>query len=80
MFQAVIKGRNKHSYVLGGITPQEAELAAEGDAAVTMQGLYLVEVDNDNPKLAGRVMAKFVSEEAAHDFAKMFQIHGLLEA
>jgi len=79
MFQAVIRGRNKLSYALGAITPKEAELADSDEIQITTQGLYLVEVDNDNPKAAGRVMAKFVSEEAAHDFAKMFRIHGLLE-
>lgn len=80
MFQAVARCSNRHSFVLGEITQAEAEQAQADDPSITCQGLYLISVDNDNPKKPGTVLARFVSEEAAQKVAQFFRAQGLLEA
>jgi hypothetical protein len=79
MFLAVARCSNRRSFVLGEITQAEAELAKADDPSITSQGVYLVAVDNEKPKEPGRVLAKFVSEEAAYELAKFFRTQGLLE-
>lgn len=80
MFQAVARCNNKNSFVLGEISKEEAELAQGGNVEVSRQGLYLIAVDNDDPKAPGVVLAKFISEEAAEFLARFFRAQGLLEA
>lgn len=80
MFQVVAKCSNRHSFVLGEITQEEAERAQADDPSITCQGLYLISVDNDNPRAPGKVLARFVSEEAAQQVARFFRSQGLLEA
>jgi hypothetical protein len=80
MFQVVAKCSNRHSFVLGEITQAEAEQAQADDPTITCQGVYLIAVDNDQPKQPGKVLARFVSEEAAQQVARFFRSQGLLEA
>ena len=79
MFQIVARNSNRTSYVLGEITAQEAELAANDDTSFTCRGLYLMAVDNENPRAPARVLAKFASEEAAMNLATFFRSNGFLE-
>ena len=79
MFQAIAKCTNRTSYVLGEITKVEAELASYDDSAFARQGIYLVAVDNENPREPGRVLARFASEEAAAHLANFFRANGFLE-
>ena len=78
-FQAVAKCTNRTTYVLGEITKEEAELASYDDTTFARQGVYLVAVDNENPKEPGRVLARFASEEAAAHLANFFRVNGFLE-
>jgi len=80
MFQAVARRSNKVSYVLGEITAEEAELARSDDSNISTRGIYLIAVDNSNPRSPGQVLAKFTSQEAAQDLATLFRVNGLLEA
>ena len=50
MFQVVAGNTNRVSHVLGEITAQESELVGSEDASFTRRGLYLVDVDNENPR------------------------------
>lgn len=79
MFQAIAKCNNRTSYVLGEITPEEAELASYDDSTFTCQGIYLLAVDNENPGEPAKVLARFASEEAAIHLAKFFRANGFLE-
>lgn len=79
MFQAVARHTNQTSYVLGEITEQESHLIDGDDASFTRQGLYLMIVDNENPREPTRVLAKFVSEDAAMDLAVFFRRNGLID-
>ena len=79
MFQAIARNTNRTSYVLGGITAQEAEVAISEDPSFTRHGLYLLLVDKENPRAPARVLAKFASEEAAMNVANFFRANGFLE-
>ena len=79
MFQAVARCSNRESYVLGEITPQEVELASCDDASITGHGLYLIAVDNENPRKPGRVLARFLSEDCARHVADFLRSQGFLE-
>ena len=79
MFQAVVRHTNRTSYFLGEITAQESELIEGDDVGFTRQGIYLMMVDNENPRAPARVLAKFVSEDAAMNLAVFFRRNGLIE-
>lgn len=79
MFQAIAKCTNRTTYVLGELSRQEAELAAYDDSTFPRQGIYLLAVDNENPKGPGKVLARFASEEAATHLANFFRVNGFLE-
>jgi hypothetical protein len=77
-FQAVAQGNNRASLVIGEISALEAEAA--DNPMVDGHGIYLVSMDAQSPNRIGEVLAKFVSEDAAHELAKFFRISGRLEA
>lgn len=79
-FQAVAKSTNRSSLVIGEISTEEAELAKLENPFIDGKGLYLLAVDQDAPNGIGSVLAKFVSEDAAHELAKFFRLSGRLEA
>lgn len=79
MLQIVARNTNRTSYVLGEITAQESELVCNEDPAFTRHGLYLMVVDNENPRAPARVLAKFVSEDAAINLAEFFRSNGFLD-
>jgi hypothetical protein len=76
-FQAVAQGNNRASLVIGEISASEAEAA--DNPMVDGSGIYLVSVDTQSPTRIGEVLAKFVSEDAAHELAKFFRLSGRLE-
>lgn len=78
--QAVATLSNRESLFIGEITEREAELARQDNPAFDGYGLYLVAVDNQSPRLPGRVLAKFASEDAARSLAQFFRVRGALEA
>lgn len=77
-FQAVAQSNNRGSLVIGEITALEAEAA--DNPMIDGSGIYLVSVDAQSPLRVGEVLAKFVSEDAAHELAKFFRLSGRLEA
>lgn len=77
-FQAVAQGNNRSSLVIGEITALEAEAA--DNPMIDGSGIYLVSVDAQSPSRVGEVLAKFVSEDAAHELAKFFRLSGRMEA
>ena len=79
MFQVVARNTNRTTYVLGEITAQESELMCKEDVSFTRHGLYLMVVDNENPRAPARVLAKFSSEDAAMDLAAFFRSNGFLD-
>ena len=79
MFQVIARNTNRTSYVLGEITAQESELVCKEDASFTRHGLYLMIVDNENPRAPARVLAKFASEDAAMDLVAFFWSNGFLD-
>lgn len=79
MFQAIARCTNRTSYALGELTREEADLASYDDSSFTRQGLYLVAIDNENPREPGKVLARFASEEAATHLADFFRTNGFLE-
>ena len=79
MFQVVARHTNRTSYVLGEITEQESQLIECDDATFTRQGVYLMMVDNENPREPARVLAKFASEDAAMNLAGFFRCNGFIE-
>lgn len=78
-FQAVAQGTNRTSLVIGEITAAEAEAAAAHSPIVDGAGIYLVSMDNQCPTKLGEVLAKFVSEDAAHELANFFRLSGRME-
>jgi hypothetical protein len=78
-FQAVAKSTNSVSLVIGEISDREAEIAAPNNPFVDGRGLYLISVDERSDSGIGNVLAKFVSEEAAHEVAQFFRLSGRLE-
>jgi hypothetical protein len=79
-FQAVANLSNRESFCIGEITDREAELARQVNPAFDSFGIYLIAVDNTDPRAPGKVLAKFASEDAAKSLAKFFRLHGALEA
>jgi len=79
-FQAVANSTNCTSLVIGEISAAEAEIARLENPFVDGKGIYLISVENETPGALGNVLAKFVSEDAAHELAKFFRIAGRLEA
>ena len=79
MLITVARNTNRTSYVLGEVTSREAELATADDPTFTRHGIYLMLVDNDNPRAPARVLAKFASEDAARNLAAFFRANGFLE-
>lgn len=77
-FQAVAQGNNRSSLVIGEISALEAEAA--DNPIVDGCGIYLISVDTQSTTRIGEVLAKFVSEDAAHELAKFFRLSGRLEA
>jgi len=78
-FQAVVKATNRSNLVIGEITDAEAEVAGRENPFVDGRGLYLISVDDESASGIGQVLAKFVSEDAAHELAKFFRLSGNLE-
>ncbi|MGX5803374.1 hypothetical protein ACWGS9_19260 [Bradyrhizobium sp. Arg314] len=78
-FQAVATLSNRESLCICEITDHEAEIARQDNPAFDQFGLYLVAMDNQDPKAPGRVLAKFASEDAAKSLATFFRVHGALE-
>lgn len=78
-FQAIAKATNHTSLVIGEISAAEAEIAKHESPFIDGKGLYLISVDRDAPDGIGSVLAKFVSEDAAHELAKFFRLSGRLE-
>lgn len=78
-FQAVAKSTNRTSLVIGEITAAEADLACLDNPIIDGKGLYLISVDGASSSTLGSVLAKFVSEDAAHELAKFFRLSGRLE-
>jgi len=78
-FQVVAKSTNSTSLVIGEISDREAEIASENNPIVDGRGTYLIAVDERNSDGIGNVLAKFVSEDAAHELAKFFRLTGRLE-
>jgi hypothetical protein len=62
-FQVVATLSNRESLCIGEITSREAEMAGQEDPAFDGYGVYLLAVDNQSPRTAARVLAKFASEE-----------------
>lgn len=79
IFQAIAKATNRTSLVIGEISAAEAELAKSEFPFVDGKGLYLISVDSGEPQSIGSVLAKFVSEDAAHELAQFFRVSGRLE-
>ena len=79
MLQVVCRNTNRTSYVLGEITRQEAELAAGEDPAFNGIGIYLMVSDPERLDEPARVLAKFISEDAALHLANFFRANGFLE-
>lgn len=79
-FQAVAKSTNRTSLVIGEISSVEADFARHENPIVDGKGLYLISVDDQVNGSIGSVLAKFVSEDAAHELAKFFRVSGRLEA
>lgn len=77
-FQAVAQGNNRANLVIGEISASEAEAA--DNPMIDGHGIYLVSMDTQSPTRIGEVLAKFVSEDAAHELAKFFRLSGRLEA
>lgn len=78
-FQAVAKSTNRTNLVIGEITAAEAEIAGNENPFIDGKGLYLISVDGETNGVLGNVLAKFVSEDAAHELAKFFRLSGRLE-
>lgn len=78
-FQAVATLTNRESLCICEISDHEADIAQQDNPAFDQFGLYLIAVDNQNPKAPGRVLAKFASEDAAKSLARFFRIQGVLE-
>lgn len=78
-FQVVAKSTNSASLVIGEISDREAEIAAFDNPFIDGKGLYLISVDDRNQSGIGNVLAKFVSEDAAHEVAQFFRLSGRLE-
>lgn len=78
--QAVAKSTNSTSLVIGEISIQEAELASADCPIIDGSGYYLISVDQQSSAGLGNVLAKFVSEDAAHELARFFRLSGRLEA
>lgn len=79
IFQAVAKSTNSGSLVIGEISAQEAEISSTISHIIDGKGYYLISIDNKSETGLGEVLAKFVSEDAAHELAKFFRISGRLE-
>ena len=79
MFQVVARHTNQTSYVLGEISNQEWELIDSDELSFTRQGIYLMMVDNENPREPAQVLAKFVSEDAALNLAGFLRRNGFIE-
>lgn len=79
-FQAVARSTNRTSLVIGEITAAEAELARGENPIIDGKGLYLISVEDGSSNALGSVLAKFVSEDAAHELARFFRLSGRLEA
>lgn len=77
--QVVVKLSNRQSLCIGEITTKEAELGMADDPSIDGFGLYLVSVDRESPSEPGRILAKFVSEQAAGVLANFFRVNGYLE-
>lgn len=77
-FQAVAKATNRSSLVIGEISEVEAEVAREESPCIDGKGLYLLSVSDGSGGL-GKVLAKFVSEDAAYELAQFFRMSGRLE-
>lgn len=78
-FQAVATLSNRESLCICEISDHEANAAQQDNPAFDQFGLYLVAVDNQNPKAPGRILAKFASEDAAKSLANFFRLHGALQ-
>lgn len=78
-FQAVAHFTNTKSLVIGEITDEEAREASLDNESIDGKGLYLLAVSRENPRNIAGVLAKFVSEEAAHELAQFFRLRGALE-
>jgi len=76
-FQAVAQSNNRSSLVIGEITALEVEAA--DNPMIDGSGIYLLSVDAQSPSRIGEVLAKFVSEDAAHELAKFFRLSGRME-
>ena len=79
-FQAVATLSNRDSLCICEITDAEAEVAMQENPDFDGVGLYLVAVDAQAPRNAGRVLAKFANEDCASTLAKFFRTHGALVA
>lgn len=77
--QAVVKATNRTSLVIGEISAAEVESAREEFPFVDGRGLYLISVDQNGDRTLDRVLAKFVSEDAASELAQFFRLSGRLE-
>jgi len=78
-FQAVAKFLNSGHLVIGEISAAEAELASHNFPMIDGKGLYLISVNQQDESGIGEVLAKFVSEDGAHELAKFFRMSGRLE-
>lgn len=78
-FQAVAKATNRRSLVIGEITDAEADLARVDCPFIDGKGFYLLSVEDGAPAGLGSVLAKFTSEDAAHELARFFRVSGRLE-
>ena len=77
--QAVATMSNQHALCVCEITTKEACDAMNDDPAFDGFGLYLVRVDKHQPSAPAKVLAKFISEEAAGVVARFFSVQGHLE-
>lgn len=78
-FQAVAKSTNSTNLVIGEISAAEAEIAAVDCPIIDGSGYYLISIDQQSEQGLGSVLAKFVSEDAAHELARFFRLSGRLE-
>lgn len=78
--QATVRATNTTSLFIGEITSEEADSLKLDNPEMDGFGYYLVAIDNDNPRRAGSVLAKFRDEGSARALANLFRTHGLLEA
>lgn len=78
--QVTIKATNRVSFFIGEITLEEADSVRTDNPEDDGFGYYLVEIENDQPKKSGNVLAKFMDESAARAVANIFRARGLTEA